>query len=205
MRDMGAKRATRRDMRREATKAAVLDAAQSVFLDQGFEGATIKAIADEAGVSPGTVLNAEPTKAALLVSILRTESEQIAESAEQLEGALTGAAVDRLGALLQLMLDGHVRHTELFAAALGYRWLDASSDYQIAFEELSFVWAPVRRILKAGVDSGEFRGDLDVSAAMRALEEIFYSALREAARDGGADPRAALTARADILIRGLKA
>ena len=125
---------------REATKAAVLDAAQRVFLEQGFEGATIKAIADRAGVSPGTVLNAEPTKAALLVAILRTECEQIAESAEQLEMALSGTSVDRLGAILHLMLDGHLRHAELFAAALGYRWLDGRSDFQGAFQQLDFVW-----------------------------------------------------------------
>lgn len=205
MRDMANKRATRRDMRREATKAAVLEAAQHVFLAQGFEGATIKAIADQAGVSPGTVLNAEPTKAALLVAILNGECEQIAESAEQLESALSGAAVDRLGALLQLMLDGHLRHTELFAAALGYRWLDASTDFQSAFEELSFVWAPVRRVLTSALESGEFRSDLDADAALHAVREVFYSAVREASRDDGADPRAALTHRMNVVIGGLKA
>lgn len=202
---MANKRATRRDMRREATKAAVLEAAQHVFLAQGFEGATIKAIADQAGVSPGTVLNAEPTKAALLVAILNGECEQIAESAEQLESALSGAAVDRLGALLQLMLDGHLRHTELFAAALGYRWLDASTDFQAAFEELSFVWAPVRRVLTSALESGEFRSDLDADAALHAVREVFYSAVREASRDDGADPRAALTHRMNVVIGGLKA
>jgi AcrR family transcriptional regulator len=80
MRDLAGGRVTRRDMRREATKAAVLEAAEKVFLSQGYDGATIKAIADEAGVSPGTVLNAEPSKAALLVAILRNEVEIIAES-----------------------------------------------------------------------------------------------------------------------------
>ncbi len=205
MRDMANKRATRRDMRREATKATVLDAARRVFLDQGFEGATIKAIADEAGVSPGTVLNAEPTKAALLVAILLGESQHIAESAEQLEGALTGAAADRLGALLQLMLDGHLKQTELFAAALGYRWLDASADFQIAFDQLGFIWAPVRRVLTSGVETGEFRAGVDVTAAMHAVTEVFYSALREASRNQGLDPRAALTTRMDVVIAGLKA
>lgn len=202
---MANKRATRRDMRREATKAAVLEAAQHVFLAQGFEGATIKAIADQAGVSPGTVLNAEPTKAALLVTILNSECEQIAESAEQLESALSGAAVDRLGALLQLILDGHLRHTELFAAASGYRWLDASTDFQAAFEELSFVWAPVRRVLTSALESGEFRSDLDADAALHAVREVFYSAVREASRDDGLDPRAALTYRVAVVIGGLKA
>ena len=205
MRDMVGKRATRRDMRREATKAAVLEAAEAVFLEQGFEGATIKAIADQAGVSPGTVLNAEPTKAALLVAILRTEREQIAESAEQLEMTLSGSSLDRLGAILQLMLDGHLRHTELFAAALGYRWLDGRSGFQDAFEQLDFVWDPVRRVLSAGVESGELRAGLDLEAALCVVAEVFYSALREGVRDGDADPRAALTSRMNVVAAGLKA
>ena len=205
MRDMGTKRATRRDMRREATKAAVIEAAQRVFLELGFEGATIKAIADEAGVSPGTVLNAEPTKAALLVAILRTESEQIAESADQLENALSGSGHDRLGALLQLMLDGHLRHAELFCAALGYRWLDAGPDFQGAFDELGFVWSPVRRVLEQAVEAGEFRADLDIDTAIRVISEIFYSTLREAECHGDADPRAVLTARMAVLQGGLSA
>lgn len=192
-------------MRREATKAAVIDAAQRVFLQEGFEGATIKAIADEAGVSPGTVLNAEPTKAALLVAILRTESEQIAESAEQLASALNGSAVDTLGALLQLMLDGHLKHGELFSAALGYRWLDSGADFQVAFEQLSFVWSPVRRVITNGVDAGEFRSDLNVAATLHVVSEIFYSAIREAERDGGGDPREALTSRVAVILDGLKA
>lgn len=205
MRDMAGKRATRRDMRREATKAGVLEAAQRVFLSQGFDGATIKAIADEAGVSPGTVLNAEPTKAALLVSILRRESEQIAESADQMESALAGSGRDRLGAMLHLMLDGHLKHTELFSAAIGYSWLEPGEDYQTAFEALGFVWDPVRRILESSVESGEFRADLDTGAVMHVLSEVFYSAIREAARNGGSEPSDALTSRLDVIFNGLKA
>lgn len=204
MRDMGGRKATRRDMRREATKAAVLDAAQAVFLEQGFQGATIKAIADQAGVSPGTVLNAEPTKAALLVAILRTECEQIAEAAEQLEMTLSGACLDRLGAILQLMLDGHLRHAELFAAALGHRWLDGRAEFQGAFQQLDFVWDPARRVLAGGIETGELRPDLDAGAAMHVLSEVFYSALREGVGDGEADPRAALTRRTDVVMAGLK-
>lgn len=205
MRDMANRKATRRDLRREATKATVLDAAHRVFLNQGFDGATIKEIAAEAGVSPGTVLNAEPTKAALLVSILRGESERLAETLEPLESALTGSAVDRLRTLLQMMLDGHLKHTELFAAALGHRWLDTSSDFQTAFDELKFIWEPVRRVLSSGVESGEFDVSGDIESAMLAIEEVFYGCVREAARDDGADPRAALTARMGIVISGLKA
>lgn len=205
MRDLGSGRVTRRDMRREATKAAVLDAAREVFLTQGFDGATIKAIADKAGVSPGTVLNAEPSKAALLVSILRNEYEAMAEACEQMEGALSGPAPERLNTLLHMLLDAHARHGELFAAAIGHSWLVSDPTYQAAFESMEFAWASVRRTLRSGVKAGELRADLNEDAAQSALSDLLLGALRETCKEPGADPREALSARLDIVLGGLRA
>ena len=204
MRDMARRKVTRRDMRREATKAAVLDAAEAVFLSRGFDGATIKMIADEAGVSPGTVLNAEPTKAALLVAILRGATVQVYETVEQLEGALSGSACDRLGALMRVVLDGHLHHTELFAAAIGHTWLDGGMEFQTAFTEMGFAWGPMRRVVEAGMKSGEFCSDLDIEPVLHVLQEIVFSAIREAARQGGCDPNEVLTSRLNVILTGLK-
>lgn len=204
MRDMTNMRTTRRDMRREATKAAVLEAARKVFLAEGFDGATIKMIADEAGVSPGTVLNAEASKAALLVAILRNEYEAMAEACEQMEGALSGPAPERLNTLLHMLLDAHTRHGELFAAAIGHAWLVSDPTYQSAFEKMEFAWAAVRRTIRAGIDEGDLRADLDEEAAFRALNDLLLGALREGRKDAGADPREALSERLQIILHGLR-
>lgn len=201
---MGDKRTTRRDMRREATKVSVLEAAEAVFLRKGFAGTTIKIIADEAGVSPGTVLNAAPTKAALLVAVLHNEANRITESVEQLEQALTSSATDGVRALLQVILEGQLRHTELFAAALGHTWIEACEEFQAGFETLGAFWHPVRRAVEAGLQSGEFRSDLKADAVMPLLEDIMASAIREAAKQGGMNPQTTLSARLDVLMPGLK-
>lgn len=205
MRDMGTSRVTRRDMRREATKAAVLDAARKVFLAQGFDGATIKMIADEAGVSPGTVLNAEPSKAALLVAILRKEYQAMAEACEQMEAALSGPATERLSTLLHVLLEAHSRHAELFAAAIGHAWLVSDPTYQAAFEKMEFAWASVRRTLQSGIAAGELRADLDVEQAFCVLNDLVLGALREARKDGGEDLREALSRRLAVIVGGLRA
>jgi AcrR family transcriptional regulator len=49
-----------------ATRLAVIDAASRVFVREGYAGASIQVIADEAGVSRATVFNAVGGKAALL-------------------------------------------------------------------------------------------------------------------------------------------
>lgn len=206
MRDLAGGRVTRRDMRREATKAAVLEAAEKVFLSQGYEGATIKAIADEAGVSPGTVLNAEPSKAALLMAILSNEVEIIAESVEQMEAALSGNLADRIIALMQIMLEGQSRNSELFAAAVGHSWMVADPTYQASFDEMELAWRPLRRILEAGIADGELRQDVDVDTLIAVLTDLFLGAMR-ASRRSEYEERSIipLEARVRVVIEGMLA
>lgn len=206
MRDLAGGRVTRRDMRREATKAAVLEAADKVFLSQGYEGATIKAIADEAGVSPGTVLNAEPSKAALLMAILSNEVEIIAESVEQMEAALSGNLADRIIALMQIMLEGQSRNSELFAAAVGHSWMVADPTYQASFDEMELAWRPLRRILEAGIADGELRQDVDVDTLIAVLTDLFLGAMC-ASRRSEYEERSIipLEARVRVVIEGMLA
>ena len=197
---------TRRDMRREATKAAVLEAAEKVFLSQGYEGATIKAIADEAGVSPGTVLNAEPSKAALLMAILSNEVEMIAESVEQMEAALSGNLADRIIALLQIMLEGKSRNSELFAAAVGHSWMVADPTYQAAFDQMELAWRPIRRVVETGISEGELRRDVDVDTLIAVLSDLFLGAMRAARRSEFEErPIVSLEARVRVVIEGMLA
>ena len=206
MRDLAAGRVTRRDMRREATKAAVLEAAEKVFLSQGYEGATIKAIADEAGVSPGTVLNAEPSKAALLMAILSNEVEMIAESVEQMEAALSGNLADRIVALLQIMLEGQSRNSELFAAAVGHSWMVADPTYQAAFDQMELAWRPVRRVIETGIADGELLPDVDAEAMMAVLSDQFLGAMRASRRNEYEErPIVSLETRVRTVIEGMLA
>ena len=58
----------RRQNQAESTRARVVDAATRVFLEHGYAGATIPAIAAEAGVALQTVYRAAPGKAGLLAA-----------------------------------------------------------------------------------------------------------------------------------------
>src|SRR3954466_5994188 len=60
--------ATGRRVRAEATRDRVVEAASRVFLARGYAGATIPAIAAEAGVALQTVYRAAPGKAGLLAA-----------------------------------------------------------------------------------------------------------------------------------------
>jgi AcrR family transcriptional regulator len=56
----------RRRAKAAATRLSIIEAAGRLFVQQGYSGASVQAIADEAGVSRATVFNAVGGKAALL-------------------------------------------------------------------------------------------------------------------------------------------
>ncbi len=56
----------------------ILQAAIAVFAAHGFRGATIRMVADEAGVSDGTIYNSFENKAALLLATLDPQDNQMA-------------------------------------------------------------------------------------------------------------------------------
>jgi AcrR family transcriptional regulator len=62
---------TGRRQQAEATRGRVVEAATRVFLEHGYVGATIPAIATEAGVALQTVYRAAPGKAGLLAAAVR--------------------------------------------------------------------------------------------------------------------------------------
>ncbi|MFL1378325.1 MULTISPECIES: TetR/AcrR family transcriptional regulator [unclassified Nocardiopsis] len=82
------------------TRARIRDAAVTCFARQGF-GATVRAIADHAGVSPGLVIHHFGSKAGLREAC----DEQVARSISDLEGGDTGDS----GALLAMLaeVDGY--------------------------------------------------------------------------------------------------
>lgn len=60
--------AGRRERKKAATRAAILEAATALFLARGFDAVTVREIADAADVSPKTVFTHFPHKEALVFS-----------------------------------------------------------------------------------------------------------------------------------------
>jgi AcrR family transcriptional regulator len=74
----------------ERNRTAVLDAARSVFLDRGYGGATVDAIAEEAGFSKGVVYSQFGSKADMFMALLE---QRITERAAQNERLVAGKSL----------------------------------------------------------------------------------------------------------------
>jgi AcrR family transcriptional regulator len=76
-------------------RASVLDAARRVFLARGYGGATLEAIAEEAGFSKGVVYSQFASKADLFLALLEGRIAERAAENERIAGRAAGAAALR--------------------------------------------------------------------------------------------------------------
>ncbi|HZE38880.1 MAG TPA: helix-turn-helix domain-containing protein [Stackebrandtia sp.] len=84
----------RRERKKAATRAAILDAAMPLFLERGFDEVTVREIADEADVSPKTVFTHFPQKEALVFSDEDERHERLAAAvSDRASGTTISAAL----------------------------------------------------------------------------------------------------------------
>ena len=88
-----------RQDQKEATRARILDAARMHFERDGFEGASVRAIAVESGVASGTVLLHFSDKLSLLHAALHDDLEEAI--AQSLRAPSRGPLLDRLSAVVR--------------------------------------------------------------------------------------------------------
>src|SRR6266704_5306625 len=79
-----------RDEQVERNRGLVLAAARRVFLARGYAGATLDAIAQEAGFSKGVVYSQFDSKADLFLALLEARIAERAEQNDRLADALEG-------------------------------------------------------------------------------------------------------------------
>ena len=89
----------------ERNRTAVLDAARRVFLDRGYGGATVDAIAEEAGFSKGVVYSQFGSKADMFMALLE---QRITERGAQNERIAAGKSLAEAARELLLAADRDV-------------------------------------------------------------------------------------------------
>ncbi len=104
-----------RERVKEATREAILAAAEAVFSERGFAGARMEDIAERAGVAVGTLYNYFDDRRALLdavlLSVLEGLSSQLASPGAAGEGPLEA----RLARFVEVALSQIDAHFRLFA------------------------------------------------------------------------------------------
>lgn len=150
----------------------ILDAAQAVFCEKGYEGTVVAEIAGRLGVVEGTVFKYFPTKRELLMKVLERWYLRMANDyAHDLE------AVQGARARLRLLVWRHLRslRDNPQLCRLMFREVRSEADYRGSrLHELNRRYASLlTAVLEDGVEDGEFRGD--VPAAL--LRDLVYGGI----------------------------
>jgi AcrR family transcriptional regulator len=147
--------------RSERADRAIIDAALSLFAEEGPEGLCIEKVAARAGVGKATIYRRWPGKEQLLLAAMAALKKPLPEPAGR-------SAREDLVALVGTMCQetGDPRRTREFALLLG----EGSKYPQLMARYRETVVEPrrevIRSVLRRGVATGELRADTDIEAAL---------------------------------------
>ena len=150
---------------RQAGKArsrqSLLRAAKALFVQHGYEGATMREIAAGAGLSTGAVFASFADKADLFDAVLRADAEVQAEAMRK-AAAVPGSVEVRLTAMLSAAFTHDLAQAQLLRAGMGAVWSHGLSgdlgDRPVRRAAVELIGAALRN----GMASGELKPDLDV-------------------------------------------
>ncbi len=180
-----------KDRFRDATRAAILDAAEEAFAAKGLEGARVDDIAAVAGVSVGTLYNHFGDRHQLLVALLEGRRQEVLARIDQVlregEAAPFPALLERFaGALL-----GHFdAHRALFQLVMEEEASILRSRTR-AKSVLNEVVGRAERLVKLGVARGELRAGEEAHFALFLIATV-RSLLARAKLERAPGPQAPL-------------
>ncbi len=146
----------------ERNRARILAVARDAFTRMGPD-VSMDEVAKLAEVGPGTLYRHFPNRDALLETVYRIEVERLARAVEELSATLP--PVEALRAWLKLFVD-YMATKYLILPALNAIVGGPSRIFTATGEMLT---GAIERLVRAAVQSGDIRGDIDPMDLLRAL------------------------------------
>jgi AcrR family transcriptional regulator len=113
-------RPNQRALAKQRTREKILASAKALFAERGYEAATIRDIAKQAGMSTGAVFASFTDKSDLFTEIAETEQTELNAAMRAAAGELTGRAA--VVAMLDVAADRHMGEIALFRAVMSALW-----------------------------------------------------------------------------------
>ena len=157
--DMSDEGLSRRAQQKQAKRLALVEAALGVFSRVGFAAAKMDDVAEEAGVSKGTVYLYFDSKEQLFEGMVKAKMMPLLDGIAEAVDRTSGSATDRLKAHLRFFYDNVLnsdrRQIMRLILAEGPNFPHLAEYYHA--NVLSRGQAMIETILAQGVESGEFR------------------------------------------------
>jgi AcrR family transcriptional regulator len=166
------------------TRHRVLEAARRLFMERGYEAATIRDIAAAAGMSTGAVFASFLDKIDLFNAVMAEDFQRQVEELKRVEDPTAGVD-EALLAIFKAGYDFHLAQLPLLQAAISLSWsaglggeFGDRPSYRLAMDALI-------RILRRGVDRGELAAEADLGLTAEILWDAYVANYRRALFDDG--------------------
>ena len=170
---------TRRALAKQQTRAKVLSAARRLFSESGYEGATIRDIAAEAGMSTGAVFANFADKSDLFREIMIADMESLVDAMR--DGVSRGRGVD--DTLLKLFMAGYAFYKSrlpLARAAFGISWQPDQGAELRGLQPVQMIQDLFTEQLTLGVERGELSQEAEVKLRSQMLYDCYLANFNEA-------------------------
>ncbi|CAN7537272.1 helix-turn-helix domain containing protein [Phenylobacterium sp. LjRoot225] len=150
----------------------MLAAARDLFAAQGYEAATVRQIAQRAGVSVGSVFTTFASKGQILSEVMQERLDALYAELDRVIPHLRGSTVDRLRSIFAIHFAFEIRHVQLFLAhiAAAYDWtLPAGA---LPFGRNLRLQGLIQDCLAQGIS----KGDVDAGANLQGGVDLLMAA-----------------------------
>jgi AcrR family transcriptional regulator len=155
----------------------ILDCAAAVFARKGFASATVRDVADAAGILSGSLYHHFESKDQMLEEILREELDNLVRGYEAVVEAPD--AEQGLRQLFDVAFEHIVRHPDANAIFQNdFAYLRSIPRFSFVVERNRAVRDIWTAMLSRGVEEGSFRSDLDVNIAYLTIMGAIASTVR---------------------------
>jgi AcrR family transcriptional regulator len=168
---------SQRALAKQRTREKILTAAKALFAERGYEAATIRDIASEAGMSTGAVFASFTDKSDLFTEIAETEQSELNNAMRAAAGELTGPAA--VVAMLEAAANRHLRELALFQAVMSTLWTPGLAEKARRRLDRRPPTGLIAAALRPEFGYAEAHGDLTVVAEM--IWDGYVALIRRAA------------------------
>ena len=170
--------------RKQATRDRVLAAARDLFVEVGYDAATIRMIAQRAGVAVGSVFTTFASKLEILRAVMEERLDELYAELDNVIPHLRGSTADRLCSVMSVHYDYEMKRPKLFTAylAANFEWTDGTP--VVTFGKNPRLRGVLRSVMDHGVASGEIGSDADIETFVDIVLSAYAMNYRRAAQEG---------------------
>jgi AcrR family transcriptional regulator len=185
------------------SRQSLLEAAKRLFMERGYEGATVRDIAAAAGLSTGAVFASFTDKSDLFNEVLLADLEAQVQLMRDAVAA-PGPTAERLKRLLDAGYERQLTQIELLRASVAVSWSQGLSGELGDRPIRAAVIEQLVQVMREGAQKGEIKADADLELIAEIIWDVYIRSYRRALYEswGQAELSQRLGRQIDLILAG---